>query len=121
MPQEFFNDAELDTIRRALGALIGDLQTMQARAFDFSKQRLRKRLEGINNDLTIVIRTLPADGAQDDQFVEGQRVVLKGVKTPNPGTVQNYVRPTGLKPKVYVKWDGGETRFYLEEQLEALP
>jgi hypothetical protein len=69
--QEFFNDAELDTIRKALGVLIGDLQTMQARAFDFSKQRLRKRLEGIEHDLGVVIKTLPSSPATGDTQSQG--------------------------------------------------
>lgn len=63
-----------------------------------------------------------------DSFKSGEPVILKkerldfeqGVTAhqPNVGIVQNYVRPTGLQPKVLVRWHKGYSRFYTEEQLE---
>lgn len=61
MAQEFFNDTELAQMRTVLRLLIGDLETLHSRTADFSKQRLRKRLEGIQNDVAVVVKSLPED------------------------------------------------------------
>jgi hypothetical protein len=65
MATEYFDDASLDSIKKALRLIDGDLQTLQARAHDFTKQRMRKRLEGVQNDLATVIRTLPSPETGD--------------------------------------------------------
>lgn len=75
MPREFFNDQELESTRKALSLLIGelestrkaltlligDLETMKARLHDFSKSRMRTRLEGVQRDLGSVIESLPTE------------------------------------------------------------
>lgn len=72
MPYEHFNDKEILAMRKTLTNIIGDLETMRTRIHDFSKQRLRKRLEGIQGDLATVIENLPADPAPTGSTTQPQ-------------------------------------------------
>lgn len=58
---EFFNDAELKKLRAEFSLLIGDLETYKSRAMDFSKQRMRMRLEAFRRDLDETIKALPKE------------------------------------------------------------
>lgn len=78
MATEFFTDVDIDSMQKALKLIIGDLETMRARLHDFSKQRMRKRLEGVQDDLSTVIRILPVDpeirvGTQSQENDRGTR------------------------------------------------
>jgi hypothetical protein len=71
MANEFFDDASLDSMQKALRLIIGDLETLRARTHDFSKQRMRKRLEGVQNDLGTIIKTLPSSPETGDTQSQG--------------------------------------------------
>lgn len=50
----FFNDDELAAVHQALDSIMDELQTIQRRAHDFSKERFRKRIEEVREDLQIL-------------------------------------------------------------------